>query len=123
MHNTRETLSVKEMDDIIGIQSAIKNYHIQGGDIDQENLDDFTEKLNTSLTTLITLSQRRKMKLMKLLSYIERERGKVLACVDTENLTAPATKERAGKLEKMINEYFCLNEGFDPFKERNSEQF
>jgi hypothetical protein len=111
MQISRDTLSVKEMDEIIGIQSKIREYHDKETDVVDEEVIDFTQRLNTTLTTLITLSQRRKTKLMKLLSHIERERSKLLASTDSRELSTQTLTEKTGRLEKMINEYFCLNEG------------
>jgi hypothetical protein len=110
MRISRDFLSLKEMEDIISILKKTKDYCSQRTD-DNDDFNQLTEEVNISLTILIKLSQRRRSKLMKLFSGIERERNKVLSEMDVQNLAGVPNSKRAQKLEKLINEYLYLNEG------------
>lgn len=108
MRTSQDFLSLKEMDDLINILKKTKDYYTQ---IDDPAVYELINQITASLSILIRLSQRRRTKLMKLFSVIERERSKVLNEMNLQNLSATGNSKRAQKLEKLINEYLYLNEG------------
>ncbi len=102
----RENLSIREMEYLIIISG--KSRESAGPDAFQSGDFPDVEQLIASLAVIL---EARKRKLMTMLNAIKRERVKVLASVDTAELSAPHNIKKLKVLEELINNYCYLNEG------------
>lgn len=109
MRYARNNLSVQEMENLIKVRGIMRE-HSRGCGDDAE-FSKLTEGVEPALSSLVSLMEARRNRLKKLLAAAGRERQTVGAAINTADLSDPANIARMARLEKLINEYICLNEG------------
>lgn len=107
----RDSLSTKEMEDLVRVREMISE-GCRLNAISTEELYGLLNDLNATFASMTTILTARRSRLTKLMAAIVREREKVKASIDVTNLTAPENIIKLERLEKLISDYNCLNEGF-----------
>ncbi len=106
----RDGLSTQELEELIEFRETIRE-GCRLNILSNEELSELMKGVSMPFANLISVMAGRRARLAKMLNAIEREREAVKRTVDLTDLTSPATIKRLQKLEKLINDYFCINEG------------